>query len=383
MDRTSFDSILNYNYVAITQGNGYDNSFDNCLAYSNTKLPFNKLKELQLHLDTVSHRVFGYLSYDLKNELEQLTSENTDTIDFDPLFFFEGQNTIEFNIKSLKPKKNSAKITFKSNWSKEEYINTVKEIQHQIKEGDIYEMNFCIEFHAENVNISPFDLYLKLNQLSPTPFSSFIKNENQYIICASPERFLKKVDTKITSQPIKGTSKRHNTKSKDLESKEYLKNSEKEMAENLMIVDLVRNDLAKTAIPGSVKVDELFGIYTFPQVHQMISTISSEVSINSNALEIIQGAYPMGSMTGAPKVMAMKLIEAYEKNKRGPFSGTIGYFDPNGDFDLNVIIRSIFYNETTKVLSFQVGSAITIDSDPESEYNECLLKAKAIFSCFE
>jgi para-aminobenzoate synthetase component 1 len=151
------------------------------------------------------------------------------------------------------------------------------------------------------------------------------------------------------------------------------------MAENLMIVDLVRNDLAKSSKPGSVKVEELFGIYSFKQLHQMISTVSSIKRENVDPVEVIKNAFPMGSMTGAPKIRAMELIEKYETTKRGVYSGASGYFTPEMDFDFNVLIRSIFYNDTANKLSFQVGSAITYDADPEYEYKECLLKAKAIF----
>ena len=382
MNRELFNNILKYNYVAITQGNGYQNSFENHLAYSNSKLPIDSLEDLKSQLKNINSKAFGYLSYDLKNELEDLKSNNSDKLNFDSLFFFEGKNQTNFDVGDLNPIPINTQVKFDCDWSKEDYIKTVKEIQNHIIQGDIYEMNFCIEFYAKNVKISPFDLYLKLNKVSPTPFSSFLKNKDQYIISASPERFLKRIENRFISQPIKGTSKRDSDPVEDIKAKEYLQNSEKEQAENLMIVDLVRNDLAKTAITGSVRVDELFGIYAFPQVYQMISTISSEVKPGTNSIDVLKGAYPMGSMTGAPKVMAMNLIEKLELAKRGPFSGSIGYFDPNGNFDLNVVIRSLFYNESTKNLTFQVGSAITIDSDPESEYNECLLKAKAIFECF-
>jgi para-aminobenzoate synthetase component 1 len=154
--------------------------------------------------------------------------------------------------------------------------------------------------------------------------------------------------------------------------------SEKEKAENLMIVDLVRNDLARSSKTGSVKVEELFGIYSFSQVHQMISTVSSQIKETTSAVEAIKNAFPMGSMTGAPKVMAMELIEKYENTKRGLYSGAIGYFAPNSDFDFNVVIRSIQYNESKQYLNFEVGSAITYDSDANLEYEECLLKAQAM-----
>ena len=383
MNRNSFDDILQSDYVAITQGNGYKNSFDNCLAYGNTRFSSTTFAELEKELDNCENRIYGYLSYDLKNQLESLESKNSDKLNFSAQFFFQPDQQKEFNAATISPNPINTNVKFNCDWTKEEYIKTVKTFQKHILEGDIYEVNFCMEFHAEDIRLSPFDLYLKLNQLSPTPFSSFIKNKDQYIISASPERFLKRTGNKIISQPIKGTSRRHKDPIDDIKAREYLANSEKEQAENLMIVDLVRNDLSRTALPGTVKVDELFGIYAFPQVYQMISTVSSEVSQGTSSIEVIKKAYPMGSMTGAPKIMAMNLIEKYEKAKRGPFSGAVGYIDPNGDFDFNVVIRSIFYNESTQQLTFQVGSAITIDSKPESEYEECFLKAKAIFACFE
>src|SRR5690606_8474955 len=183
---------------------------------------------------------------------------------------------------------------------------------------------------------------------------------------------------KIISQPIKGTMRRGSNESEDNVLKDQLYHSEKERAENMMIVDLVRNDLARSAIPGSVKVDELFGIYTYPKVHQMVSTVSANAGSDVAFSEIIRNAFPMGSMTGAPKVSAMKLIEQFESSRRGLFSGAAGYITPNGDFDFNVVIRSILYEQKTKKISFQVGSAITYDAVPDQEYQECQLKAEAM-----
>ena len=164
-------------------------------------------------------------------------------------------------------------------------------------------------------------------------------------------------------------------------SKEELFHSDKDRSENVMVVDLVRNDLSKVCEEGTVKVDELYGIYSFPQVHQMISTVSGELKKNISFTEIIKATFPMGSMTGAPKKRVMELIEQYEKTKRGIFSGCLGYISPNGDFDFNVVIRSIMYNASSNYLSFQAGSAITFYSDPEKEWEECLLKAEAIKNC--
>lgn len=213
---------------------------------------------------------------------------------------------------------------------------------------------------------------------TPRPFASFLKMDNKYIISASPERFIKLKDNKIISQPIKGTASRGKTEAEDKENKKQLSESEKERAENMMIVDLVRNDLAKSSRSGSVKVEEIFGIYSFQQVHQMISTISAHKRKETHPIDVIKNAFPMGSMTGAPKIRAMKLIERYENSKRNVFSGSIGYFNGENEFDFNVLIRSIYFDKESKNLNYQVGSAITYDSDAEAEYEECLLKAKAI-----
>jgi para-aminobenzoate synthetase component 1 len=201
---------------------------------------------------------------------------------------------------------------------------------------------------------------------------------NQYIISASPERFLAKRGRQLISQPIKGTAKRSANLAEDEQLKLSLKNHPKEQQENVMIVDLVRNDLTRSAVAGTVKVEELFGIYSFEQVHQMISTVTCLKADDVSDVEAIRNTFPMGSMTGAPKVNAMRLMEKYERSKRGVYSGAVGYFSPDGDFDFNVIIRTILYNAATQYLSFQVGSAITHSADAENEYQECLLKAKAI-----
>ncbi len=267
--------------------------------------------------------------------------------------------------------------------SKFQYINTIKKIKNHIQQGDIYEMNFCQEFFAEGVEVEPFEIYKKLIAVSPTPFSCYLHANKQYLACASPERYLKKTGNKVISQPIKGTIKRGANLEADENQKIKLKNDPKEQSENVMIVDLVRNDLSRTAAKGSVKVDELFGIYSFKQVHHIISTISSELKEGFDFVDLLKTTFPMGSMTGAPKIRAMEIIENYESMKRGLFSGAAGYVTPKGDMDFNVVIRSIFYNSANKYLSFMAGSAITINAQPESEYDECILKAKAIFSLFK
>jgi para-aminobenzoate synthetase component I len=341
--------------------------------------------------------LFGCFSYDLKNHLEQLESTNPDFMGSPECCFFEaewilkregnqwiymGENPQAFKSQVLQANAPEFPQRFHYNvrqsLNKEQYTQTVLAIKNHILEGDVYELNLCIEFGLEDVSIDPIQTYFDLNRLSPMPFSALFKFGSDYIISASPERFLRKEGGRIISQPIKGTAARGKNREEDEARKYALRHSEKELSENMMIVDLVRNDLARTAIPGSIEVDELFGIYSFPQVHQMISTVSAKVAHQTKALDIIAAAFPMGSMTGAPKIMAMQLIEKYEKSKRGMFSGALGYISANGDFDLNVLIRSIFYNASTKRLSWQAGSAIVWDSEPELEYQECILKTKAI-----
>jgi para-aminobenzoate synthetase component I len=273
----------------------------------------------------------------------------------------------------------SENIKIEQKISKRNYIEKVAKMLSHINRGDIYEANFCMEFYAENVKLNPIEVYQKLEAISEAPFSVFFKNNTDYLLSASPERYLRKEDTKVISQPIKGTAKRYEDPELDKKSKIELSQNPKERTENIMIVDLVRNDLSHTAIKGSVIVEELCGIYSFKQVHQMISTISAEVLHTTSPIDIIKTTFPMGSMTGAPKISAMKIIEDLEETKRGLYSGAVGYFTPSGDFDFNVVIRSILYNSDANYVSFSVGSAITSASIPENEYEECMLKAKAMF----
>lgn len=356
--------------------------------------PFEQLKSFRRNT-----ALFGFLAYDLKNDIENLQSNNFDGLQFPVLHFFEPKVLItqqnEFltivadNPEEVLEVLKNAKSNYVSSKthvgeinariSKSDYIKKVEKIKEEIQYGNIYEMNFCQEFFAENASINPFDIYAQLNELSQMPFSAFYKVDNQFVICASPERFLQKTGEKLISQPIKGTIKRSLQKEEDELLKIQLQKDEKERSENVMIVDLVRNDLSKISERGTVKVDELFGIYSYPKVHQMISTVSSVLHSENNFIDAIEATFPMGSMTGAPKISAMKIIEAHENTKRGIYSGAIGYILPNEDFDFNVVIRSILYNSENKYLSFMVGSAITILSNPENEYEECLLKAKAIF----
>jgi para-aminobenzoate synthetase component 1 len=340
--------------------------------------------------------MFGLFSYDLKNELEALPSAKADLLQFPDLYFFVPEYLIavkngtveiiygppglieDIHNWKLQSDTTSNSVLIQAKLDKAAYVAKVEELRRHILEGDIYEINFCQEFFAENARIDPYQVYQKLNGLSPTPFSGYFKIRDKYILSASPERFLCKRGNKLYSQPIKGTARRSTLPQEDLEIRLALQNSAKEQAENVMIVDLVRNDLTRCAVPGTVKVEELFGIYSFPQVHQMISTVSCELNPDINLADAIRYCFPMGSMTGAPKVRAMQLIDEIELSKRGIYSGAFGYFSPDGDFDFNVVIRSILYNENSGYLSFQVGGAITYASSAEAEYEECLLKASAI-----
>lgn len=357
------------------------------------------VQQLQEFISKRHNWIFGHLAYDLKNEIEQSDSSNADHVQFPDLFFFEPEILIRFDKKEMiiesrgqdeqqilqeilaasesKPHANRS-IPILNRIQKHEYISIIEKLKQHILRGDCYEINFCQEFYAENVSIDPVAVYRELSVISPNPFSAFYRLNDQYLLCASPERFLQKRGNKIVSQPIKGTYRRMFDAHEDDQQRKKLFNSSKERSENVMVVDLVRNDLSKICGEGTVKPDELYGIYSFPQVHQMISTISGDLREDISFAEIIRATFPMGSMTGAPKKKVLELIEKYEKTKRGIFSGAVGYITPGNDFDFNVVIRSIMYNARNRYVSFQTGSAITFYSDAEKEWEECLLKAHAL-----
>ena len=346
----------------------------------------------------------GYFGYDLKNQLEDLTSRNPDQLGFPDAYFVEPEWVIDFHedevvvtgdgdaralveaIDAFQQSVNESLIqapAIQCHVSSDEYAATVRRIQQHILAGDVYELNYCIEFFAQNADLDPLTLYRALNERSPMPFSTFLKVGNRYVLGASPERFLRKQGRQLLSQPIKGTIRRGQTPAEDADLRAQLLNSEKERAENLMIVDLVRNDLARSAQTGSVRVDELFGIYGFAQVYQMISSVSATLRDGLSWADALRNAFPMGSMTGAPKVRAMQLIDELEVSRRGVYSGAVGYVTPDGDFDFNVVIRSLLYDADSRYTSFSVGSAVTYDADPAQEWDECLLKARAIRDVLE
>jgi len=404
-----------YNEVVWLDSNAYKDhlsSYDAILAVgaqsgliTSYQGAFDQLKAYQTQ---VNDWIFGYLTYDLKNDLEDLTSENYDGLQFPDLFFFQPKklvlikgNTVEFHylkevesdletdLKTIEQfnasthQQSKKDIKIKLRIHKDAYFEKVSTMLDHIHRGNIYEANFCQECYVEVAQIDPLETFKKLNAISKTPFATFLKRNGNYLLSASPERYLKKEGNSIISQPIKGTAKRSENLEEDEQLKRNLQHDEKERSENIMIVDLVRNDLSHTAIKGSVKIEELCKVYTFDQVHQMISTVTSKIDEHTHPVDVITSTFPMGSMTGAPKISAMKIIESLEETKRGLYSGAVGYFTPKGDFDFNVVIRSILYNEERNYVSYSVGSAITAKSDPLKEYEECLVKAKAMREVLE
>ncbi|MCD2422726.1 anthranilate synthase component I family protein [Niabella pedocola] len=343
--------------------------------------------------------LLGHWNYELETGAGQRWSGRADAVGFPEGFFFEpewllyvkedrlyieGENPEHLYHELLRePVVQAAPLLLQQpvrcRVSKDAYLETIRQLQAHIHRGDCYEINYCVEFFSEAAQMDPFDVYHQLAGHSPNPFSGLYRVDDQWLICASPERFLRKTGQRLISQPIKGTLSRTGTDTASLDAeRRQLANSSKDRAENVMVVDLVRNDLSRICREGSVQVDELFGIYSFAQVHQMISTVSGMVDEPVSMSRILKATFPMGSMTGAPKIRVMQLIEQYEKNARGIFSGALGYIQPNGDFDFNVVIRSLMYNAQSGHLSYKVGSGITIYSEPELEWEECLLKAKAI-----
>ncbi len=385
----------NFDYLAFFEGNNHpypEGTFENLFFVGNKIID----GESVLNGNTGTSKI-GIISYDFKNQIEKLQSENPEFLPLPDLCFFEPEISIRFTSEGFFSKNplseqvlqeilnfpvvenGNTACSIYPQLSREEYLQKVRNLQEEIIEGNTYEANFCQAFSGTFETWDPIAAFLKLIQLSPMPFAGLFKAKSQWLVSASPERFLKKNGCRLIAQPIKGTAKRGRSAEEDQVNLKALFSSEKERAENLMITDLMRNDLARVSKTGSVKVDELFGIFPFPRVFQMISTVSSELRPETTFQEIIQATFPMGSMTGAPKISTMKLIEREESFKRAWFSGAFGWIDENGDFDFSVIIRSIIADLDAKKLYFGVGSAITIDASAEQEYEECALKAQAIF----
>ncbi len=355
----------------------------------------NPWQQLQDFQDRHNDWLFGYLGYDLKNHIEVLYSRNEDLLEAPDLFFMVPGLLIEFDhqtgtkniIRGELPKEyaaSSEKSFFElrdvqPRISQGDYIVKIKQAQQQITEGDFYEINLSHQMKGYFQG-NPFALYQQMKEVGPVPFGAYLEMDGLSVCCQSPERFLRKEGSRVFSQPIKGTSRRGDNADEDHLLKQELVASQKEQAENLMIVDLVRNDLSKIARNGSVKVPKLFEIESFGTVHQMVSTVEAEAA-DEDPVAILKACFPMGSMTGAPKISAMKTIEELEGYRRGIYSGAVGYISPDGDFDFNVVIRTAIINQDE--LFYSVGGAITSDSDPQKEWQETLVKARALLETID
>lgn len=358
---------------------------------------------------TEKHRgkwIFIHLSYDLKNSIEKrLKSDHQDAIGFPLMTLFvpefvgiikEGKckllqqhrikNSSEeipipetLQVEKANEKSLKINLTFQDDLKyKDRYIDSINRIHDHLQQGDIYEINYCLPFQGSGKIIDPAEFWWSMQSQNQAPFSALYRHKYLWLMCCSPERFIYKEGDKIISQPIKGTSKRDPDPSLDIVLKTQLQNNKKEQAENVMIVDLVRNDLGKIAQTGSVQVDELFGAYSLKSVHQLISTVSATLKNNTSFSAILKACFPMGSMTGAPKIRAMEIIEELEFFKRGLYSGSVGYISPEGNFDFNVVIRSVLYNSLSDIFLYPAGGAITAKSNIEKEFEECLLKAQSM-----
>jgi para-aminobenzoate synthetase component I len=383
--------------------------FDFMLAYNSTATCIantHVLEAMSKFQYENKNYVMGHISYDVKNELEQLSSQNYDYQAFDALHLFVPELLITiknnnitytysnetilsnvtaqlFNEQLTITTINTSACKLVATTSKQDYIANVNTIKQHIQRGDIYITNYCINYVSEDTVINPYQKFIALNAVSSAPFACLYKYNGKYVLSASPERYIQRIANKVITMPIKGTRKRGKNTTEDMAITLELANNAKEQNENVMIVDLVRNDLSHVALPNTINVDALFKVHTFKTVHQLISTVACTVADNETTANIIKATFPMGSMTGAPKISAMQLMEKYENFKRGIYSGSIGYIKPNNDFDFNVVIRSIIYNSITKTVSVPVGSAITNKCDANDEYNECLLKAKVLLDLMQ
>jgi para-aminobenzoate synthetase component 1 len=371
-------------------GIGQHDSFEN-------KLQFEADAFQAFITKNADNYIFGYLSFDVKNAFENLSSNNPDQLDFPLVHYwvpeslyrltptptlFWGTDSVQNQAEAqalweaFEQKQGVLDTTFEPRTSKAAYFEHFEQLKDALQRGDIYEVNYCQEFAAANCEVNnPVGLFGRLYAESKAPHAAYIQTPDHLVLCASPERFLQKTGNVLRSEPIKGTAPRSKDPLTDQKLARDLQNNPKERAENIMIVDLVRNDLAQVASKNSVGVDELCEIYSFETVHQMISKISCALEPTVQFIDILKACFPMGSMTGAPKIAALEQIEQHEDFKRGLYSGSIGLIEPNGDFDFNVVIRSLLYNRNKQYLSCSVGSALTIGANAADEYQECLLKA--------
>jgi para-aminobenzoate synthetase component 1 len=390
----AYQSVFTYLHSGLT---GFQGDYAFIVGVCTASKPrFYSLEEAFKH----NGWLFGYLSYEYKNELEPiLHSGHQPTIVTPTTAFFEADIVIfrkknnpyyeiiaehpdqiarEINNMRVKTAKKSFKTDdFRSKFNKKSYIQTIKHLQEHIREGDVYEINLTQEFSAHFSTPLNANIVENLWENNPVPMASWLRMNDLMILSTSPERFLQKNEDLLRSEPIKGTVKRKKILYQDDLQKKLLQ-TEKFQAENVMIVDLVRNDLNRVCLPGTVHVPKLFRVDTYRHLHHLTSEITGTLSPLSNGLQAIKACFPAGSMTGAPKIRAMQLIDTYEPTARGIYSGAIGYLDPQKNFDFNVVIRTLVANLSSQIMSYHVGGAITIDSDPLAEYEESLLKARFV-----
>lgn len=365
----------------------------------------HSFEELDAWLNEATHPVFGYLAYEAKKLTENLAYKNTCEDGSDLVKFFEAEHVYTFqnnrwvavteeqpNERSevealwdfaIAPPTHHEKIAFTCEETQATYLEKFKHIQAQIQRGNYYETNFCMGFTGQGKLHAPLEDFKRLNEKTEAPYAVYYSDSNIHLLCSSPELFVKREGNTLTSSPIKGTIKRGSTVEEDVVNQANLLNSEKERSENIMIVDLVRNDLSRIATKNSVRVEALCALHSFKNLHHLISDVSCDIAPTTSFTTIMKALFPMGSMTGAPKISSVMDMEKMEQRSRGLYSGTFGYILPNGDFSFNVIIRSAIHNRHTATTYVNVGSAITRAAVGEQEYEECFLKAAATLAIFE
>ena len=401
------EKAKNSEFACILLSNGFSDPYGevDCLAGFGVEERYSDLSLVDLHSPVP---LLGYVSYDYKNFIEPILESPAPRLgEFDDVCFvqpkewvlvgrsgeLQGTSALLEAMATAERTGNAdtltkvgelagndlAAVKWQAKTTQSQYLENIEVIKKHIVDGDFYEMNHCIAFTAQS-EINPYQAFLALNATAPAPFASFVKDGDRYLLCASPERFIGLKNGTLYSQPIKGTRKRVHGEG-DSELVKALRNSEKDRAENVMIVDLVRNDMSRVCEAGSVVVPELCEVYTFSHVHQLISTVEGRLKPGMGVKDILYATFPMGSMTGAPKIAVMQHTEGLENFSRGLYSGTVGYVW-NGNMDLNVVIRSLLYHSKTHELQYAVGGAITYDSVAEDEYQECLDKAETVLSIF-
>ncbi|NBX02758.1 MAG: aminodeoxychorismate synthase component I [Alphaproteobacteria bacterium] len=356
-------------------------------------------KKLRADGSTFDNAWFGYLGYGLKNALEKLAPDDAGYIQLAKLHMLRPQHIYQFDHEQrtltlwtkgeqaptapthYTPMTLPAVKSLTSNMTRAQYISHAAQVIEAINRGDLYQANLTRKFMGEfEAAPDALALFARLCEVSPAPYSAFLQLGNTQIISSSPEMFLKlDASGHIRTRPIKGTAPRFSDAEKDTESRNGLGKSEKNRAENLMIVDLMRNDLSRSAALGSVAVESLFDVTTHATIHHMSSTITAQKADNRSALDIVRDCFPPGSMTGAPKIAAMELCSQLEKQERGVYSGAIGWFGGDGSCDLSVVIRTLVLQGSR--FEFQVGGGIVADSTPEGELDETYQKARGILSC--